>query len=90
MIQLKEEKIKIIVNADGSKSVEIIINNAIWDMQAGGVVDDVIMEFIQKLDLSLMLYKIDENSETELNNIKLAREILMNKILNGIDAQYSF
>lgn len=90
MIQLKEEKIKIIVNADGSKSVEIIINNAIWDMQAGGVVDDVIMEFIQKLDLSLMLYKIDENSETELNNIKLAREILMNKILNGIDAHYSF
>ncbi|MCE9537611.1 MAG: hypothetical protein K8R85_00105 [Bacteroidetes bacterium] len=90
MIQLKEEKIKIIVNADGSKSVEIIINNAIWDMQAGGVVEDVIMEFIQKLDLSLMLYKIDENSETELNNIKLAREILMNKILNGIDAQYSF
>ncbi|MES2138636.1 MAG: hypothetical protein V4511_02935 [Bacteroidota bacterium] len=90
MIQLKEEKIKIIVNADGSKSVEIIINNAIWDMQAGGVVEDVIMEFIQKLDLSLMLYKIDENSVTELNNIKLAREILMNKILNGIDAQYSF
>lgn len=90
MIQLKEEKIKIIVNADGSKSVEIIINNAIWDMQAGGVVDDVIMEFIQKLDLSLMLYKIDENSVTELNNIKLAREILMNKILNGIDAHYSF
>lgn len=90
MIQLKEEKIKIIVNADGSKSVEIIINNAIWDMQAGGVVEDVIMEFIQKLDLSLMLYKIDENSVTELNNIKLAREILMNKILNGIDAHYSF
>ncbi|MDO9187573.1 MAG: hypothetical protein Q7W13_16290 [Bacteroidia bacterium] len=90
MIQLKEEKIKIIVNADGSKSVEIIINEAIWDMQAGGVVDDVIMEFIQKLDLSLMLYKIDENSVTELNNIKLAREILMNKILNGIDAHYSF
>ncbi len=90
MIQLKEEKIKIIVNADGSKSVEIIINNAIWDMQAGGVVEDVIMEFIQKLDLSLMLYKIDENSVTELNNIKFAREILMNKILNGIDAQYSF
>ena len=90
MIQLKEEKIKIIVNADGSKSVEIIINEAIWDMQAGGVVEDVIMEFIQKLDLSLMLYKIDENSETELNNIKLAREILMNKILNGIDAHYSF
>lgn len=90
MIQLKEEKIKIIVNADGSKSVEIIINNAIWDMQAGGVVDDVIMEFIQKLDLSLMLYKTDENSVTELNNIKLAREILMNKILNGIEAHYSF
>ncbi|MDP1743943.1 MAG: hypothetical protein Q8L90_00080 [Bacteroidota bacterium] len=90
MIQVKEEKIKIIVNADGSKSVEIIINNAIWDMQAGGVVEDVIMEFIQKLDLSLMLYKIDENSVTELNNIKLAREILMNKILNGIDAHYSF
>ncbi|MES2286532.1 MAG: hypothetical protein V4547_12665 [Bacteroidota bacterium] len=90
MIQLKEEKIKIIVNADGSKSVEIIINNAIWDMQAGGVVEDVIMEFIQKLDLSLMLYKIDENSVTELNNIKFAREILMNKILNGIDAHYSF
>lgn len=90
MIQLKEEKIKIIVNADGSKSVEIIINEAIWDMQAGGVVEDVIMEFIQKLDLSLMLYKIEENSVTELNNIKLAREILMNKILNGIDAHYSF
>lgn len=90
MIQLKEEKIKIIVNADGSKSVEIIINEAIWDMQAGGVVEDVIMEFIQKLDLSLMLYKIDENSVTELNNIKLAREILMNKILHGIDAHYSF
>lgn len=90
MIQLKEEKIKIIVNADGTKSVEIIINEAIWDMQAGGVVEDVIMEFIQKLDLSLMLYKIDENSVTELNNIKLAREILMNKILNGIDAHYSF
>jgi len=86
MIQLKEEKINTIINADGSKSVEIIINNAIWDMQAGGVVEDVIMEFIQKLDLSLMLYKIDENSLTELNNIKFAREILMNKILNGIDA----
>lgn len=86
MIQLKEEKINIIINADGSKSVEIIINNAIWDMQAGGVVEDVIMEFIQKLDLSLMLYKINEDSLTELNNIKCAREILMNKILNGIDA----
>jgi len=54
------------------------------------VVEDVIMEFIQKLDLSLMLYKIDENSVMELNNIKFAREILMNKILNGIDAHYSF
>lgn len=85
MIQLKEEKIKIIINCDGSQSVERVINNAIWDMQDGGVLNDVIMEFIQKLDVSLMLYKCDTESSTELNNIRFAREILMNKILNGID-----
>lgn len=89
MIQLKEEKIRIIVDAADSQSVDQIINHAIWDMQEEGILDDVIMEFIQQLDLSLMLYKINENSHTELDNIKTAREILMNKILHGIDAHYS-
>ena len=89
MIQLKEEKIRIIVDADDSQSVDQIINHAIWDMQEEGILDDVIMEFIQQLDLSLMLYKIKADSHTELDNIKTAREILMNKILHGIDAHYS-
>ncbi len=85
MIQLKIEKVEKIVTCDSCKTVETIINNAIWDLQDEGIVNDVIMEFIQKLDVSLLLYKCDREAIKEINNIKFAREMLMHKILNGID-----
>jgi len=85
MIQLKEEKIKTIIDCDGCQSVECVINNAIWNMQDEGINNDTIMEFIQKLDVSLLLYKCSDESPKEADNVKFAREILMNKILNGVD-----
>ena len=85
MIELKEEKIKTIIDCEGAKSVECVINNAIWSLQDEGINNDTIMEFIQKLDVSLMLYKPDSESMKEVDNIKFAREILMVKILNGLD-----
>ena len=86
MIQLKEEKIEKIVTCGGTQTVESIISSTIIEMQDEGVMNDIIMEFIQEFELSLMLHENNRESAEELNNIKHAREILMNKILNGIEA----
>lgn len=86
MIQLKEGEIEKIVNCDDPESVECAITCTIGILKEEGFINDLIMCYIQELDISLTLYKNNSLSLKESDNIKSAQEILMNKILNGIDA----
>ncbi len=86
MIQLKKGEIERIINCDAPQSVEYIITGTIGILKEEGLINDLIMCYIQELDISLTLYKNNSLSLKESDNIKSAQEILMNKILNGIDA----
>ena len=86
MIQLKEGEIEKIISCDDPQSVKYVITDTIGALKQEGLIHDIIMCYIQELDLSLALYKSTGLSPKETDNIRSAQEILMNKILNGIDA----
>ncbi|MES2592924.1 MAG: hypothetical protein V4608_13660 [Bacteroidota bacterium] len=86
MIQLTEEEIENIINCNDPNSVECAIHTTITNMKNAGVIHDMIMCYIQELDISLTLYKSNNLPVARLDNIQFARQILMHKILNGIDA----
>ena len=86
MIQLKEGEIEKIIRCDDSQSIRYVITDTIGTLKEEGLIHDLIMCYIQELDISLALYKNNTLSPKEWENIRSAQEILMNKILNGIDA----
>lgn len=86
MIQLKEGEIEKIISCDDPHSVKCVIIDTIGTLRQEGLIHDIIMCYIQELDLSLVLYKNNGLSAKEADNIRSAQEILMRKILHGIDA----
>lgn len=86
MIQLKEGEVEKIISCDDPQSVKYVIVETIITLRQEGLIHDIIMHYIQELDLSLTLYKANGLSVKEAENLRSARQILMNKILNGIDA----
>jgi hypothetical protein len=86
MIQLKGNEIEKIINCDDPLSIKYVISDTIISLKEEGLIHDMIMCYIQELDLSLTLYKNNNLPPNQAENIKSAQEILMNKILNGIDA----
>ncbi len=87
MIQFKETITKEIIQCSNSKAVETVINNAVLQLKNKGIKNHLIVSFIQKLDISLM-FKSDELSKKQFEIIEIAKEILMNKILLGLDAPF--
>ncbi len=86
MIQLKEGEIEKIICCEDSESVKCVIIDTIGSLRQEGHIHDIIMCYIQELDLSLALYKSKDLPAKATDNIRSAQEILMHKILNGIDA----
>lgn len=86
MIQLKEGEIERIISCEEPQLVQYVITDTIGSLKKEGLIHDLIMCYIQELDLSLALYKCSNLSNKEADNIRFAQEILMKKILNGIDA----
>ncbi|MDF2436679.1 MAG: hypothetical protein K0Q95_1055 [Bacteroidota bacterium] len=82
---LKEEIVEEIIKCEDPKSVESYINNEITDLKKKGYINHLIMRFIQKLDMKLITFKQSVSSE-RMENIRLARQILLNKMLKGVDA----
>lgn len=80
----KEEIVKEIIELEDPKSVESVINNEITDLKQKGYINHLIMRFVQKLDMRLITFKSDASEKSE--NIRLARQILLNKMLRGLDA----
>lgn len=83
MVELKEEQIDKIKNAKDVRSVESIIDTFILEMKKNSVEDYRITNFIRRLDLAFMLLDRRELTEKQWNNVKLAQNILINKIMNG-------
>lgn len=86
MIQIKEGEIEKIIHCDDPQSINNVIVTTIVTLKEEGLIQDTIMSYIQELDLSLALCKSSSLSPKQCENIKLAQQILMNKIINGIDA----
>jgi hypothetical protein len=87
MFQLvKEEIVEEIIKCDDPKSVESCINNEITDLKQKGYINHLIMRFIQKLDMRLITFKPSDATMDKIENIRFARQILLNKILKGVDA----
>lgn len=82
----KEEIVEKIVKCDDPKSVEYFINNEITDLKKKGYINSLIMRCIQKLDMKLTSLNPGESAVYKVENVRLARQILMNKILKGVDA----
>ncbi|HEX8516275.1 MAG TPA: hypothetical protein VF868_08765 [Bacteroidia bacterium] len=82
----KEEIVEEIIKCDDPKSVESFINNEITDLKKKGYINHLIMRFIQKLDMKLITFTPSESAMDKIENIRFARQILLNKILKGVDA----
>jgi hypothetical protein len=82
----KEEIVEEIIKCEDPKSVESFINKEITGMKQKGYINHLIMRFIQKLDMKLITFKPTESAKDKMENIRFARQILMNKILKGVDA----
>lgn len=86
MIQIKEGEIEKIIHCDDPQSINNVIVSTIVTLKEEGLIHDLIMCYIQELDVSLAMCKHTTLSPKQCDNIKKAQQILMNKILNGIDA----
>jgi hypothetical protein len=82
----KEEIVEEIIKCEDPKSVESFINKEITGMKQKGYINHLIMRFIQKLDMRLITFKPSGAAKDKMENIRFARQILMNKILKGVDA----
>lgn len=80
----KEEIVEEIIQCEDPKAVESFINNEITDLKQKGYINHLIMRFIQKLDMKLITFK--NVSGERMENIRLARQVLLNKMLKGVDA----
>jgi hypothetical protein len=85
MEEIKEENIDEIVHSQDKQDVIFHVNDIIVRMKNEGVDEYLIMKFIQELELSLAFFQTNSTA-LELSNVAHARELLMAKILNGIDA----
>jgi hypothetical protein len=81
----KEEIVEEIIKCDDPKLVESFINNEITDLKQKGYINSLIMRCIQKLDMKLVSFK-PESAKDKMENIRFARQILINKMLMGVDA----
>ncbi len=86
MIQIKEGEVEKIISCEDPTSVACFIDTVIANLQNEGVHNDLIMTYIQELDLSLIPYKSQTSIAEKHHIIEHAQQILMNKILNGLDS----
>jgi hypothetical protein len=82
----KEETVNGIIKCNDPQQVESFINNEITDLKQKGYINNLIMRCIQKLDMRLVSFMPSEPAQQNMENIRLARQILMKKILKGLDA----
>jgi hypothetical protein len=82
----KEETVEGIIKCDDPRSVEFYINNEITDLKRKGYINSFIMRCIQKLDMKLTTLNPGEPATNKMENVRRAHQILLNKILKGVDA----
>ena len=83
MVELKEKQVKKIKEENDVKSVENIINDCILEMRQNGIENYRIINFIKRLDISLLIIEQKELTNKEWKNVKFAQKVLINKIING-------
>ncbi len=79
-----ETQVKKIKNAKDAKSVESMINTFILEMEKDNMEDYLISISIRRLDIAFLMLAHKNLSDQECVNVKLARKILINKIVYGI------
>lgn len=82
----KEEIVEEIIKCDDPKSVESFINNEITGLKQKGYVNCLIMRFIEKLDMKIVTFRQSGAAKDKEENIRFAHQLLLNKILKGVDA----
>ncbi|MCW3072869.1 MAG: hypothetical protein JWO44_2759 [Bacteroidetes bacterium] len=82
----KEEIVEEIIKCEDPKSVESFINKEITELKQKGYINHLIMRFVQKLDMKLITFKQSEAAKEKADNIRFARQVLLHKILKGVDA----
>lgn len=83
MAELQSKYVEKIKNAKDEKSVQSVIDTSISEMEKSGIENYRIAIFIRRLDISLLMLEQKKLSEKELGNVKLAKKILINKIVHG-------
>jgi hypothetical protein len=82
----KEEIVDEIIKCENPESVESFINNEITELKQKGYINHLVMRFVQKLDMKLITFRPGQSAKDKMDNIRFARQVLMNKMLKGIDA----
>jgi hypothetical protein len=84
MVELKEKLVQEIINAEGTKPIERIINSYTDEMRKNGIEQYRILNFIRRLDIALLMLEKRELTHKQWVNTKYAQKILIEKIINGM------